>query len=849
MISARRLHRCGQMAAPSYIAMRRRSGALLFAATLASLLLAASAPGALAQGVAGVAGWGANQYGQLGIGSEVGSEVPLSVAETSEATQIAAGEHDSIVRLGGGTVEDWGGNEFGQLGIGTTSGPMACLISFACSTKPVLVSKLSGIREVASGANFNLALESNGKVMAWGLGTSGQLGDGTLESADEPVEVKGLVEVTAIAAGRATGVALLSSGKVETWGANEFGQLGDGATTMTPSDEPVAVKGLTSVASVAAGANHVLARRSNGTIKAWGANEYGQLGNNSTTQSDEPVEVVNLGKSAIAVAAGLHHSLALLNNDTVKAWGANEYGQLGNGSLLASHEPVSVKGLTSASAIAAGAYHSLAILSGGTVKAWGDNESGQLGNGSSTTYDEPVEVDGFTGATAISAGDGHTMAIGTAGAIPVVSHIEPNHGSAEGKTPVTITGSNFAEGSTVKFGSTTATSVKFVSETELIATSPAGTGAVAVTVSDAEGTSALSSADKFTYGPTVASISPNRGLPTGETSVDINGTEFSSASTVKFGSSTAESFKVESPTLITAVSPPGTPGTVNISVSNANGTSPTTTRDQYLYTEPRWYRNLSIIGTNHVPIIGFGQITVSSVKHQLSIECVNLMTGFVWNENKESTGTRAYGFINTWWASGHAPTTENGELSTKCRMSGESASGREGWLDAEPPLQGVTQQGEVCIDKAKTGLGECPIPAGEPNAEREDVKVVTGLSREALSTPWNMELIPKENGLRISARIGVPSEKGHSCSESPAPPGCIRMSVVVPSLGWQLPLEGSLEPTLLIGAGNALTPSSFEFEGEKSGTLHSSSSLLGGATITGADKFLGANNQEMISAE
>jgi alpha-tubulin suppressor-like RCC1 family protein len=789
--------------------------------------------------------WGANQYGQLGNNTEVASEVPVAVSEITELTQIASGQHHSLARLAGGTVVAWGANEFGQLGIGSTSGPDVCLVGFACSLTPVPVNNLTGVREVAAGANFSLALLSNGKVMAWGQGTSGQLGNGANETETEPVEVKALAEVVAIAAGSNYGMALLASGKVDAWGANEFGQLGNGTTK--PSDEPVPVKGMTSIVGIASGANHAIARRSSNTVKVWGANESGQLGNGSTTALDEPTELRSL-TSVTGVAAGGNHTLALLSNSSVKAWGANEFGQLGNGSSAQANEPVSVKGVSTATAIAAGEHHSLALLSGGTVRAWGNDESGQLGNGNSESRSEPVEVDGMSGATAISAGGDHSMAIGGLALIPSVTRVEPNHGSAAGGTAVVITGSNFNEITSVKFGNTPASTFKVLSETTITATSPAGTGSVPVTVATAEATSAITSSTRFNYGPTVSTVLPNRGLPTGETTITISGSELGSVSAVKFGSAPAKSFTVNSPpTTITAVSPPGAPGTVNVNVTNPNGTSPTTTHDQFLYTEPRWYRNLVITANgSRIPIVGFGQITLSALHHEISAECVNMFGAYAVNENRENTGNKGYGQVLTWWASGHAPSAEHTELSTGCRLNDEGVIKNEGWITPEAPLRETIQQGEVCIGKT-VSLEDCPIKAGEPGAERELTSVVSSLGREPSTAPWNMELVPKEGGIRV--RVGVPTEKGHSCTETPAPAGCVRMTLVAPGLGWQLPIEGSFEPTLFIGLSSALSPSALEFEGTKSGTLQSPSSILGSVSITGTVKFLGGQGQEMISAE
>jgi alpha-tubulin suppressor-like RCC1 family protein len=203
------------------------------------------------------------------------------------------------------------------------------------------------------------------------------------------------------------------------WGWNEHGQLGDGTSEgpekCGPSQEacsttPVAVSELSGVTAVAGGETHSLGLLENGTVMAWGANSAGQLGNGTTTASDVPVAVSGLS-GVTAIAAGSGYSLALLENGTVMAWGNNSSGQLGNGTTTKSTVPVAVSGLSEVDAIAAGQSHALALLSSGAVESWGGNGSGQLGNGSTTKSTVPVSVSGLSGVTGIAAGGNHSLAL------------------------------------------------------------------------------------------------------------------------------------------------------------------------------------------------------------------------------------------------------------------------------------------------------------------------------------------------------------------------------------------------------------------------------------------------------
>jgi hypothetical protein len=196
------------------------------------------------------------------------------------------------------------------------------------------------------------------------------------------------------------------------------------------------------------------------------------------------------------------------------------------------------------------------------------------------------------GSTALIGGPGDRAFIGAAWVFaspaPSVTKVEPNHGPPAGGTSVTITGARFTGATAVKFGSNNATSFTVNSDGSITAISPAGTGTVDVTVTGpgATGTSGTSPADQFTYGesPTVTKVEPNHGSPSGGTTVTITGTGFTGATAVKFGSTSANSFTVNSATSITAVSPTvkGT-GTVDVTVTTPAGTSPTSAADQFTF--------------------------------------------------------------------------------------------------------------------------------------------------------------------------------------------------------------------------------------------------------------------------
>jgi alpha-tubulin suppressor-like RCC1 family protein len=255
-------------------------------------------------------------------------------------------------------------------------------------------------------------------VFTWGDNSAGELGNGTLTGTAAPAAVSGLAGVRTISAAGRHELALRANGTVLAWGDDTFGQLGNGIVSSNGDSEvPVAVPGLSTVTAVAAGEEHSLALLANGTVMAWGDNHEGQLGNGTTRTSAAPVPVQGL-TGVTAIAAGSLFSLALLSDGTVMAWGDNREGQLGNGTLRNSSVPAPVKSLSGVTAIAAGALHSLAVLANGTAMAWGDNELGQLGVGRKVSLRVvPTAVAKISGITQIAGGEQHSVALLSDGSV------------------------------------------------------------------------------------------------------------------------------------------------------------------------------------------------------------------------------------------------------------------------------------------------------------------------------------------------------------------------------------------------------------------------------------------------
>jgi alpha-tubulin suppressor-like RCC1 family protein len=334
-----------------------------------------------------------------------GSPSTLASSTSATAATVAAGGFHTCAITGAGGVKCWGGNLFGQIGDDQNCGGF-------CFT-PVDVSGLTtGVSALTAGNTHSCAITSLGGVKCWGYNGTGALGDGTTTDRHTPTDVSGLTSgVTALAGGSVHTCALTSAGGVKCWGWNQYGQLGNGTTT--DSLTPVDVSGLTGgVIAITAHGAHTCALTGAGGIKCWGSNFVGELGDGQSCGyiCPTPVDVSGLASGVTAITAGASHTCAVTAAGGAKCWGDNSVGQLGDGTTINRLTPVDVSGLASAVvAIAGGDWHTCALTAAGGSKCWGWNRFGQLGDGTMIDSSIPVDVFGLaSGATALSAGEWHT---------------------------------------------------------------------------------------------------------------------------------------------------------------------------------------------------------------------------------------------------------------------------------------------------------------------------------------------------------------------------------------------------------------------------------------------------------
>ena len=384
--------------------------------------------------------WGINTYGALGGDLHPERDAPVRVLGSGGTgtldgiISVSAGFFHSLGLKSDGTVWAWGRNNFGELGDNTTTDrwtPVQVLGPSGAGT-------LTGVIAISAKGYHSLALKSDGTVWAWGDNRFGQVGNNTTTQSNAPVQVVGpggtgtLSGIVAIAAGDIHSLALKSDGTLWAWGVNQWGELGDNTTTNRSAPVQVLDSGgtgaLSNVVAISANAAHSLALKSDGTVWSWGYNFYGQLGNNTTTNSSIPLQVLGPGGAGtlsgiVSIAALEGSSIALKSDGTVWAWGDNGSGQLGDNTKTQRNAPVQVLGpggsgfLTGVIAISGHAADSRALKSDGTVWGWGNNHNGQLGD--NTTGNDrltPVQVRGpggsgfLTGMTEIGSGSEHGLA-------------------------------------------------------------------------------------------------------------------------------------------------------------------------------------------------------------------------------------------------------------------------------------------------------------------------------------------------------------------------------------------------------------------------------------------------------
>ena len=362
--------------------------------------------------------WGNNANGQLGNGTtgtatnksapvEITASFNLNSGET--IAQISLGGNHSLVLSSNDRIFTWGYNLYGQLGDGTLAvknTPLEITSSFNLIGSET-------ITQISSGGNHSSAISSNGRVFTWGYNLYGQLGDGTTIDKNTPVEITtgfnlvGGETITQVSLGNNHSIAISSTGRIFTWGYNNNGQLGDGTTIDKNTPSNITSSGFNlilgeTITQVSLGESHSSALSSTGRVFTWGLNSFGRLGDGTTTNSSQPVDItsgfVSDSGTITKIELGNQNSSALTSTGRVFTWGLNGLGQLGDGTTTFKETPVEI---TSGFALAdgetiifvsLGSNHSSAITSTGSIFTWGNNGSGQLGDSTTIGKISPLDI-------------------------------------------------------------------------------------------------------------------------------------------------------------------------------------------------------------------------------------------------------------------------------------------------------------------------------------------------------------------------------------------------------------------------------------------------------------------------
>ncbi len=334
-------------------------------------------------------------------GNRDGGDICSPTCTPVMITDISMGVRHTCALFADGKVRCWGQNEHGELCNGKTED-----LGDQPDELPVADIVLTQtVKQIASGGLHTCARLLTDNVVCWGYGPGGQLGypalDSKCDTADEIPANQVNFDGSAIdiAAGGQHTCVIVTDQSVKCWGYSSAGQLGNNKVGIQQT--AVAVLGVAGATKLAAGAQHTCALLADKTIKCWGHNLYGQLGIGKTenigdSNGDVPTVVFGVS-SAKDIAAGGFHNCAILENEEVKCWGRNSYGQLGratSGTPIGDQENeqlISVNLGAPTKALALGYQYSCALLDGGAVKCWGYGANGSLGYGNSDTIDQPGE--------------------------------------------------------------------------------------------------------------------------------------------------------------------------------------------------------------------------------------------------------------------------------------------------------------------------------------------------------------------------------------------------------------------------------------------------------------------------
>lgn len=364
----------------------------------APIITAGNTQSLIVQGDGSLWAWGGNLFGQLGDGSTANRTVPTrivtgtanswkSVSAAGGGTTWGNSEHTVAIQ-NDGSLWAWGRNNFVQLGWPTNPD---------YSTSPILIYNSKQWQIVAANALHTCAIQSDGSLWSWGDNTAGQLGDGTNTRRTWPTRIGSSLSWRSVAEGKHlhTG-AIQADGSLWAWGYNYHGQLGDGTTT--DRNTPTRIGTDSNWENIAVGTYHTVAIKSDGSLWAWGRNNFGQLGDGTAVDKTIPTRI-GTADNWQSVAAGFSHTVAIQSDGSLWAWGLNNAGQLGDGTTSTRTVPTRIGTISKWQSVAAGFFHTVARQDDDSLWAWGANGNGEVGDGTTISRSIPTGPIDFSAPT------------------------------------------------------------------------------------------------------------------------------------------------------------------------------------------------------------------------------------------------------------------------------------------------------------------------------------------------------------------------------------------------------------------------------------------------------------------
>ena len=349
--------------------------------------------------------WGYNKYGGLGDNTVAHKSSPVqTIAGGTNWKQVAGGVNHTVAIKTDGTLWTCGYNNYGQLGDNTIAHKSSPVQTIAGGTN---------WKQIACGSYHTAAIKTDGTLWTWGQNTYGELGDNTIVHESSPVQtIAGGTNWKQVAGGEYHTAAIKTDGTLWTWGYNAYGQLGNN-TVVNESSPVQTITGGTNWKQVAGGGYHTAAIKTDGTLWTWGYNNYGQLGDNTIVYKSSPVQTIAGGTNWKQVACGRYQTTAIKTDGTLWACGYNNYGQLGDNTIVAKSSPVQTITVgTNWKQVSGGGYQTAAIKTDGTLWTWGRDNYGQLGDNTVVAKSSPVQtIAGGTNWKQVACGYYHTVAL------------------------------------------------------------------------------------------------------------------------------------------------------------------------------------------------------------------------------------------------------------------------------------------------------------------------------------------------------------------------------------------------------------------------------------------------------